>query len=63
MHHQQGGSITPEAAGVLDDLDRQGKLEVMTQADVVGAAWDWQQQRWDVWLEVSCYCCYPIAAS
>lgn len=48
----QGGSVTPEAAITLSELRRAGLLEVCEQSEVMDAAWDWQEQRWDVWLQV-----------
>ena len=53
VSHQQGGSITPEAAAVLGELQRSSVLEVVQQAGVLDATWDWQQQHWNLWLEVS----------
>jgi hypothetical protein len=48
----QGGSVTPEAAVVLSDLRRRGVVDVCERCEVLGATWDWSQQRWDVWVQV-----------
>lgn len=50
----QGGSVTPEAAAVLSELRGRGVLEVQEHREVLDVAWDWEQQQWDVMLEVSC---------
>lgn len=49
----QGGSMPPEAAAWLQQLQAQGLLCVRQHAGVSAAEWDWQAGRWDVYLEVS----------
>lgn len=48
----QGGSVTPEAAVVLSELRNKALLEVHEHSEVLDAAWDWEAERWDVWLQV-----------
>lgn len=50
----QGGSVTPEAAAVLCELQGRGVVEIQEHTEVIDVAWDWEQQQWDVMLEVSC---------
>ncbi|WIA36323.1 hypothetical protein OEZ86_007648 [Tetradesmus obliquus] len=47
----QGGSMPPEAAAWLQQLQAQGLLCVRQHAGVSAAEWDWQAGRWDVYLE------------
>lgn len=56
---KQGGSITPEAAGLLAELQQgqpAGVLHVCEEVQVVDASWDWEQQQWDIWLQVGAAC-------
>jgi hypothetical protein len=48
--------VTPEAAAVLSDLRKRGVLDVHEHSEVLDASWDWEQERWDVWLQVSMCC-------
>lgn len=45
--------MPPEAAAWLQQLQREGMLSVRQHASLVAAEWDWQEGRWDVYLEVS----------
>jgi hypothetical protein len=44
--------MPPEAAAWLQQLQAQGMLAVRQHASLVAAEWDWQEGRWDVYLEV-----------
>ena len=37
---------------MLSELRKRGVLEVHEHSEVLDASWDWEHQRWDVWLQV-----------
>lgn len=41
---------------MLGELRRSGVLEVHENSEVLDATWDWEQGRWEVWLQVRRAC-------
>lgn len=71
--------MPPEAAAWLQQLQRERMLSVQQHASLVAAEWDWQEEHWDVYLEVrqsditmqlavcssttGCCACWPLGGS
>jgi hypothetical protein len=53
----QGGSMPPEVACGIRQLQAAGVVEVCEHADLAAIEWDWEESRWEFYLQVGTVHC------